>query len=94
MVVLDVHIEDMHRPIELATFIVQIIKHSIEASLFAGDHDVDDTALHSRSALVFGVVESGFTRNPVLESLRVALDGEVAAKHVEQTVLCVEWSVL
>ena len=94
VVILDFHVEDVDRAIELAALVVQIVEHSIEATLLAGNHDIDNAGFGTLGALVFGMVQSRLSGYPVLESLGVALDGEVAAEHIKQAVCRVQLGIL
>jgi hypothetical protein len=94
VVVPNVDVEDVDRAVQLAALIVEVFQHSVEAALLASDDNIDDTGLCALRALVFGVVQTWFARHPILEALRVAFDVQVATKHVEQTVVGIEGSVL
>ena len=94
VIIPDVDVEDMNRAVQLATLVVEVFKHSIEAALLTGYHYIDDTGLCALRALVFCVIQTWFTRHPVLEALRVAFDVQVATKHVKQTVVGIEGSIL
>lgn len=94
MVVLDVHVEDMDRTVQLATFIMQVFEDSIKAALFAGNDNVDNARLGALEAFVFAVVEARFARDPVLKAFGEALDVEIAAQHVQQAIVGVKGRVL
>jgi hypothetical protein len=94
MVILDVHIEDMNRSVQLAAFVVEVFKHSIKAPLFASDNHIGDTRLSSLEAFVLGMFQTRLARHPVLEPLWEAFDVQVAAQHVQQAVVSIERGVL
>lgn len=94
VVVLDVDIEDVDGAVELATLVVQIFQHSIEAAFFAGDDNIHNTGLGTLRALVFGVFQPWLARHPVLEALGKSLDVEIATQHVQQTIVRVQCGIL
>lgn len=94
MVVADVDVEDVHGPVELAAFVVQILEYGIEAALLAGDDDVGDAGFGPRVPLILGVLEARLAWHPVLEALGEAFDVEVAAQHVQKAVVRVQRRVL
>jgi hypothetical protein len=79
VVIFDVHVEHVHRSIELAALVVKIFKHGIEATLLTCDDDVGNTGLRALETFVLGVLQTGLSRYPVLKSLWETFDVEVAS---------------
>ena len=94
VIIPNIDVENMHRPVQFPTLVVQIFKHGIEAALLARNHHIGDAGLGPREALIALVLQPRFAGDPVLEALGEGFDVEVAAKHVEQTVVRVEGGVL
>lgn len=90
MIILDVDIDDMHRPVQRRAPGQQIIHHGVPAPFLARNHHVHDTRLHPRAASVGAVLQPRPADAPVLPALRAPLDILVALQHVEEAVGAVE----
>lgn len=92
MVILDIDIEDMNRPVKGTTLVHEVVDNSIPAALFAGDDDIDDAGFGAQGALVAlgDVVDARGAGNPVLEALGAPFQLSVAVEHVQDAVCAVE----
>ena len=96
MVVADVDVEDMYRPVERCASIEEVVDNSIPAALFACKYHIDYTAFCASSAFVSAIqrVHPTGTHIPVVESFRSPFNPPVAIEHVQYPVISVKSSVL
>jgi len=96
VVVANINVKNVHRPVERCATLKKILDHSIPTPLLTREYHIHNASLCPICALVATIqwLEPTRTNNPVVEPLGTPFDATVAIQHVENTIVAVQSLVL